>query len=102
MKKRPQAKGGFFAALAINLLFDLEWTIPAWILLALHFIFEISLLWFFGALGVWIVAVAVKTAVFSWLVRAGNTPDKPKENKNPYSSSGYKPYNKGDDSNENV
>ncbi len=91
MKKRPQVNGGFFAALGINLIFDLEWTIPAWILLVLHFIFDISILWFIGAITLWVVGVGVKTAVFSWLIREGNRPDPPKENKNPYSSTEYKP-----------
>lgn len=90
MRKRPRVNGGFFAALGINLIFDLEWTIPAWILLVVHFIFKISIWWFFGALLVWVIGVAIKTAVFSWLIREGNRPDPPKENKNPYSSSAYK------------
>ncbi len=103
MKKRPAVKRrGFFAALGINLIFNLEWTIPAWILLALHFIFEISLWYFAGAIALWVIGVAVKTIVFSRLIREGNRPDPPKENKNPYSSSGYKPYDKGVDSDENV
>ena len=91
MKRRPQANGGFFSALLINLIFNLEWTIPAWLLLAAHFIFKISIWWFVGALVVWVIGVAIKTAVFSWLVHVGNIPDPPKENKNPYSSKGYKP-----------
>lgn len=91
MRKRPRVNGGFFAALGINLIFDLEWTIPAWILLVLHFIFDISILWFIGAITLWVVGVGVKTAVFSWLIREGNRPDPPKENKNPYSSTEYKP-----------
>ena len=90
MKKRPQGNG-FFSALLINLVFDLEWTIPAWLLLAAHFIFDISLWWFAGALAVWVIGVAIKTAVLSWLVHIGNIPDPPKENKKPYSSTGYKP-----------
>lgn len=91
MRKRPQVNGGFFAALGINLIFDLEWTIPAWILLVLHFVFDISILWFIGAIALWVVGVGVKTAVFSWLIREGNRPELPKENKNPYSSTEYKP-----------
>ena len=91
MKKRPQVNGGFFAALGINLIFDFKWTIPAWLLLAAHFFFKISIWWFAGAIAVWVLGAAIKTAVFSWLVRIGNIPDPPKENKNPYSSSAYKP-----------
>ncbi|MEE1012224.1 MAG: hypothetical protein U0L11_09375 [Acutalibacteraceae bacterium] len=90
MKNRPKGNG-FFSALLINLVFDLEWTIPAWLLLAAHFIFKISIWWFVGTLAVWVIGVAIKTAVFSWLIHVGNIPDPPKENKNPYSSTGYKP-----------
>ena len=90
MKNRPKGNG-FFSALLINLIFDLEWTIPAWILLAVYFIFKISIWWFVGALILWIIGVAIKTAVFSWLIHVGNIPDPPQKNKNPYSSTGYKP-----------
>ncbi|MBQ7957863.1 MAG: hypothetical protein IJ279_07475 [Clostridia bacterium] len=91
-------KRGFWVSLGINLIFNLEWTIPAWILLATYFIFDISIFWFVGALVWWVIGVAIKTIVFSWLVRNGNIPDPPKENKNPYSST----YKKGEDKNENV
>ena len=92
-KKHGTGKRGFVAALCVNLVFNLEWTIPAWIALALHFFLDISILWFVGAIALWIVGVGIKTAVFSWLIREGNRPDPPKENKNPYSSAGN-PYKK--------
>ena len=98
--KRPQVNGGFFAALGINLIFDLEWTIPAWLLLAVHFVFKISIWWFVAALILWVLGVAIKTAVLSWLVRVGNIPDPPKENKNPYSSLNYNKDKRGGDTNE--
>jgi len=91
MRKKTRSGSNFFSAVIINLVFNLEWTIPAWILLALHFWLKISIWWFVGAIALWIIFVMIKTIVFSWLVRVGNIPDKPKENKNPYSSSGYKP-----------
>lgn len=87
MKKRYKGNGGFLTALFINLIFDLEWTIPAWIALVLHFFLDISILWFVGAIALWIIGVGIKTAFFSWLIREGNRPDPPKKNKNPYSSS---------------
>lgn len=87
MKKRYKGNGGFLTAWCINLIFDLEWTVPAWIALALHFFLDISILWFVGAIALWIAGVGIKTAVFSWLIREGNRPDPPKKNKNPYSSS---------------
>ena len=92
-KKRYTGNKGFIVAWCVNLVFDLEWTVPAWIALALHFFLDISILWFVGAIALWIVCVGIKTAVFSWLIREGNRPDLPKENKNPYSSAGN-PYKK--------
>ena len=76
----------------INIFLNLEWSIPAWILLVCHFVFDISIWWFVGALTVWVIGVAIKTVVFSWLIHVGNIPDPPKENKNPYSV-GAKPKN---------
>ena len=81
----------------VNLAFNLEWTVPSWVALALHFIFGISLWWFFGALSVWLLAVLFKTVVLFLLNKAGNLPEKTRENKNPYSSKGYEPVNKGND-----
>jgi len=88
--KSPKVRGGFFVALLVNLVFNLEWTVPAWILLGIHFWLGISIKWFIGAIVLWVSAVAVKTIVLSWLIREGNKPDLPKENKNPYSSGKYK------------
>ena len=89
--RQPKRQSGFVLSVLLTLLFNLEWTIPAWLLLAAHFIFRISIWWFAGALILWVIGVAIKTAVFSWLIHVGNIPDPPKENKNPYSSTGYKP-----------
>ena len=89
--KHKKYDGGFLLGLLFNMLLNIRWTLPAWILLAAYFIFKISIWWFVGALAVWVIGVAIKTAVFSWLVHVGNIPDPPKENKNPYSSKGYKP-----------
>lgn len=71
----------------LSLVFNLEWTVPAWILLALHFIKGWSLWWFFGAMGLWILFVLIRLLVFSSLANAGDYKDPPKENKNPYSAS---------------
>ena len=100
MKKRYKGNGGFLTAWCINLIFDLEWTIPAWIALALHFFLDISILWFVVAIALWIIGVGIKTAFFSWLIREGNRPDPPKKNKNPYSSSNSN-FKGGDNSDKN-
>lgn len=76
--------GEFFACLLFNMLINLEWTIPAWLLLAMHFIFDWNILWFWVALGVWFVNIILWMDIIG---RAANcsASDKPKENKNPYS-----------------
>lgn len=100
-EKKTTSKRRIFSALLINLIFNLEWTIPAWLLLGAHYLLRISIFWFVGALILWVLGVSVKTIVFSYLVRNGNIPDPPKENKNPYSST-YKPGMKGENKDENI
>ena len=76
---------GFIFSILLSLVFNLEWTVPAWIFLALHFWKGISLRWFGGSIILWIVFVLLKSFVFGSLTRAGNYKDPQKENKNPYS-----------------
>ena len=35
-KRFRQRQGGFFLCLFFNIVFHLHWTVPAWVLLALH------------------------------------------------------------------
>ena len=87
--RRMRFDGNFFLALLINLLFHLEGTIPAWILLALHFLFGLSVQVFWIALGVWIGGMILWMLIvgrfYSWAARCGSIPDPPKPNVNPYS-----------------
>lgn len=64
--RKTKATCGFFLTLLLNLLLNLEWSIPAWILLALHFRLGLPLFWFFGALVLWIVP----TLIFGCLIGA--------------------------------
>ena len=73
------------SCLLINLLLNLEWSIPAWILLALHFWLDISIWWFVGGLSFWILSILADMWLLGWAARCGNEKDPPKENKNPYS-----------------
>ncbi len=66
------------------MLINLEWTIPAWILLAMHFVFGWKILWFWIALGVWLLSIILWMNIISWASGCSKT-DLPKENKNPYS-----------------
>ncbi len=83
--KEPKRKRGLFLSFLISLVFNLEWTVPAWIFLGLHFWKGISIWWFVGSIALWVLFVMLKAFVFGSLTRAGNYKDPPKENKNPYS-----------------
>lgn len=83
--RRTKISGSFLVCLLVNLLLNLRWSIPAWILLALHIWLDISIWWFVGALGFWILRILVDMWLIGWAARCGNQKDPPKENKNPYS-----------------
>ena len=83
---RRSTRGSFFLCLLINLLLNLEWSIPAWILLALHLWLDISIWWFVVGLAFWILRILVDMWILGWAARCGNEKDPPKENKNPYSA----------------
>lgn len=84
--RRTQRTGNFFLCLLINLLINPEGLVPAAILFALHFILDLSLWWAALALALWVLWHLLWTLALSWVSRAGNIPDLPKENKNPYSA----------------
>ena len=77
--------GNFFLVLLFNMLMNLEWTIPAWLLLACHFFFDWSIKWFWIALGIWLLNILLWMDILGWASRCGRTPDQSKENINPYS-----------------
>ena len=83
--RRTKRSGGFIICLLFNMLINLEWSIPAWILLALHFWLDISIWWFVGAFAFWILSIISWMSIMGWASDCSNTPDPPKENKNPYS-----------------
>ena len=82
--RKTKSNGGFLLCLLMNLILNLEWSVPAWILLALHFWLKISLWWFAGALGLWIALMLIQTIIIKW-VNSSSKPTEPQENKNPYS-----------------
>jgi len=83
--RRTKRRGSFLLCLLINLLLNLEWSIPAWVLLALHIWLDISIWWFVGAVGLWMVSILTGMWLMGWAASCGNEKDPPKENKNPYS-----------------
>lgn len=87
--RKLRVDGNFWLALLLNLVFHWEGSIPAWICLLLHFLIGLSIKWFWITFGIWLAAMILWMMLigkfYAWASRCGNTPDKPKENKNPYS-----------------
>lgn len=73
---------------------NLEGLIPFVIILVLHFLFGISFWWAVLAFALWIIYLIVWMLIFRWANKSSSVSDKPKENKNPYSSGKYEPYKK--------
>ena len=88
--RRTKRGGSLLLCLLINLLLNLEWSIPALILLGLHFWLDISLWWFVAALSLWVLSVLTGTWFMGWASRVGGEPTAHRENKNPYSVKGDK------------
>ena len=90
--RRPRSQHGFLLCFLLSLLLNFEWSIPAWILLALHFWLKISLWWFAGTFGLWILIILVSVSIISWANRcSADCEEKTPENKNPYSVHDYPP-----------
>ena len=77
---------GFIINLLLGLFINIEWGIPALILLILHFVFDISILWFIGALVAWFLLVIASMLIVGFSAKCSNIKDPPKENKNIYSA----------------
>lgn len=84
--RRTKRQGGFFFSLLINILLNPEGFLPAIALIVLHFVLGWSLWWAALAAAVWILWLIIRMLLLGWVVKCGNTPDPPKENKNPYSA----------------
>jgi len=83
--RKNRQTGGFWLSLLINLLLNLEWSIPAWICLGLHFWWGISIWWFVGAVAFWLLCILSGMWIMSWAAKCGNEPTPDRPNKNPYS-----------------
>ena len=84
MRKRDF--GGFMLCFLMNLVFNLGWSVPAWILLAAHFILKISIWWFASLLIIWFFIILLRTLLISWAGDCASVRDEPKKNLNPYSA----------------
>lgn len=93
--RRIKSKGNFLLNLVINLAINLDGTIPAFVLLALHFWLGISIIWFWVLLGVWLVSLIFRMIFINWVSDCSNEHEKNRQNKNPYSAAKY-PENGGE------
>ena len=88
--RRTARTGNFLLCTLINMLLNLQWSIPALILLALHDWLGISIWWFVGGLALWIVRIWFGMWFVGWAAACGSRKDPPKENKNQYSKKQFK------------
>ncbi len=91
--RRTKRSGNFFLCLLINISLNLEWLIPIAILIGLHFFLGISIWWGIGLFVFWLLYIIFWMKIIGWADKSSCTPDKTKENKNPYSAGKYTPYN---------
>jgi len=78
--RQTKISGSFLLCLLINLLLNMEWSIPAWILLALHIGLDLSIWWFIGGLAFWVIRLLLGMWLMGWASACGNQKDPPKEN----------------------
>ncbi len=84
MFRRSNA-GGFLVSLLFTMALNLEWLLPAVLLVVFHFVFGWSLWWAALAAGLWLLWVVVVVWLLGLACRVGNAPKPQTENKNPYS-----------------
>lgn len=106
--KVPKISKGFFLSILINLLINWVGSIPAWVLLALHFWLGIPVFWFWIAFFIWFARhflfVVIMSAIYGIAYKMRDksrekilknqgegelqfsTQNKARSNKNPYSS----------------
>ena len=85
-------RGGFFLCLLWHALLYSPWSLPAWVLLVLHFTTGLSIVWFLAAIGVWLLVIFLRTLLVMF-ARYGSAHRIPvPENKNPYSQKVRDPY----------
>ncbi len=93
--RKTTRSGSFFLVLLLNILLNFRLTIPGWILLILSFFIPQYIKWwyamiYFGAFLLYmLIWMLILRALGRWVSTAEPAP--PIQNKNPYSSSGYRP-----------
>ncbi len=76
-------------SLLVNLGLNAGWTAPAWVMLVLHFVADVSIWLFWGTLIFWAVVIFIMTLCLILASKQGSAPMPERKNVNPYSSKGY-------------
>ena len=85
-------RGGFFLCILWYAFLYFPGSFPAWALLVLHFSAGLSLVWFWAALGVWLLTVLIRTLLVIFARYGGEHRIPSPANKNPYSKTVRDPY----------
>ena len=75
----------FIGCFLLNLLFTFWCSVPAWVLLVLHYVIGIRIMWFWIALGAWIGGVLLYMLIIGVISHFGTGEERENENVNPYS-----------------
>lgn len=85
-------RGGFFLCMLWYAMIYLPGSIPAWVVLVLHYTIGINIAWFWVALGIWLFAVLLRVLLVIFARYGGQHRILSPENKNPYSKKVCDPY----------
>jgi len=66
--RRAKRGGSLILSLLINIILNAELSLPAWLLLILHFAIGFPIMWFWIALAAWIVIVVVWSLLFGAVI----------------------------------
>lgn len=89
--QKPDVKG-FSLLLFWHMVLYAAWTVPAWILLVLHYTVGLAIVWFWLALGIWAAALLLRSLLVVWTRYCVRHRMPVPANKNPYSNKVRDPY----------
>lgn len=77
---------GFLTSFLLTSFWHLRWTVPAWVLLGLHFWLGISVWWPLSCFAIFFAIMLIRCLLLNSLVSVGSYTDRAKPNVNPYSA----------------
>lgn len=83
--RKTKHEGSFWVCFLFNVIINIHWILPSIVLLILHFCIDLSIWYAVAAFVLWLLSVFFWMKIIEWSSKCSNTPDPPKENKNPYS-----------------